>query len=293
VTPPADRHRREPPLPPAQPPAPRHGGWREAAHHVIFEADTPAGRVFDLALMAVILASVAAVMLDSVPAIHAAWGPWLYAAEWVFTALFTVEYALRLATVARPLRYARSFFGIVDLLAVLPTYLSVLLPGTQALLVVRALRLLRVFRVLKLVRYFNEARVLLAAVRAALPKILVFLYTELALIVIIAALVYLIEGPENGFTSIPKAMYWTVVTLTTVGYGDMVPHTATGKVLASITMLLGYGIIAVPTGIVTVEMGRARRRRETPARACPACERGGHARDAAFCRFCGTMLGND
>lgn len=264
--------------------------WRATAYRIIFEADTPAGRAFDVALLITIVASVAAVLLDSVPAIHTAWGPWLYRAEWVFTVLFTLEYVLRLATVERPGRYARSFFGVVDLLAVLPTYISLLLPGSQALLVVRGLRLLRVFRVLKLVRYFNESRVLLEAVRAALPKITVFLYVELTLVVIIAALVYLIEGPDNGFTSIPQSMYWTIVTLTTVGYGDMVPQTAVGKSLASLTMLLGYGIIAVPTGIVTVEIGRARSPRDITTRTCHVCAREGHDPDAAYCKFCAAPL---
>lgn len=264
--------------------------WRERAYHVIFEADTPAGRAFDLSLMVIIVASVLAVLLDSVPAVHGRWAAWLYRAEWAFTLLFTAEYLLRLAVVDRPLRYARSFFGVVDLLALAPTYISLLLPGAQALLVVRALRLLRVFRVLKLVRYFNEARVMLGALRASLPKILVFLYTELTLVVIIAALMYVIEGPARGFDSIPQSMYWAVVTLTTVGYGDMVPHTPVGKMLASVTMLLGYGIIAVPTGIVTVEMTRAITRRDITTRVCQSCAREGHDLDAAWCKYCGARL---
>lgn len=264
--------------------------WRNRVHDVVFEADTPAGRAFDVAVLAIILASVLAVLLDSVAVIHARYGTWLYAAEWGFTALFTVEYLLRLATVDRPWRYVRSFYGVVDLLAVVPTYLSLLLPGTQALLVVRALRLLRVFRVLKLVRYFNESRVLAGAMRAAAPKIAVFLYVELTLVVIIGAAVYLVEGPENGFTSIPKAMYWCIVTITTVGYGDMVPATVLGKSLATVTMLLGYGIIAVPTGIVSVEMARAVTRADITTQSCHACAREGHDADASHCKYCGAEL---
>jgi voltage-gated potassium channel len=264
--------------------------WRQDAYRVIFEADTPAGRRFDVLLLWAILISAALVMLDSVQAIHAAYGRWLYLAEWGFTALFTAEYLARLACAPRPWRYARSFFGVVDLLAIVPTYLSLVLAGSQLLLVVRALRMLRVFRVLKLARYVSEAAVLQQALRASGPKIGVFLYTVLTLVAIIGTLMYVIEGPERGFTSIPTGIYWAIVTLTTVGYGDISPATPAGRLLASMAMILGYGIIAVPTGIVTVEMSRAQAGGAPTARVCGQCLAEGHDRDARHCKFCGAAL---
>ena len=264
--------------------------WRQRAYRIIFEADTPAGRLFDVLLLWAILISVALVMLDSVEAIHAAYGRWLYVAEWGFTAIFTAEYLARLACAPRPWRYARSFFGVVDLLAIVPTYLSLFLAGSQMLLVVRALRMLRVFRVLKLVRYVSEAAVLQQAMRASGPKIGVFLYTVLTLVAIIGTLMYVIEGPERGFTSIPTSIYWAIVTLTTVGYGDISPVTPAGRLLASMAMILGYGIIAVPTGIVTVEMSRAQAGGAVTTRVCGQCLTEGHDRDARHCKFCGAEL---
>ncbi len=231
-------------------PGPR---WRSKLHEVVFEADTPAGKAFDIALLVLILGSILVVVLESVPAVRARHGRTFWAAEWVFTILFTVEYLLRLVSVRRPGRYVRSFFGIVDLLAVLPTYLSLLLPGAQALLVVRALRLLRVFRILKLGEFLGEAQMLAQALKASVRKIAVFLQAVLVMVLIIGSLMYLIETPESGFTSIPQSIYWAIVTLTTVGYGDIAPQTVLGKILASLVMILGYGLIAVPTGIVTVE----------------------------------------
>lgn len=262
---------------------------RERLHEIIFEAETPAGRAFDVALLVAIVLSIVAVCLESVPEARSRWGGELRAVEWCFTVIFTVEYALRLGSVRRPLSYARSFYGVVDLLAILPSYLSFFVAGSQSLLVIRALRLLRVFRVLKLAHFLGEARMLHAAIRASSRKIVVFLGAVSTSVVIVGALMYLIEGPENGFTSIPLAIYWAIVTMTTVGYGDIAPQTIAGKVLASAVMILGYGIIAVPTGIVTVELSQAFRS-SVRTDACPACGAEGHATDAAFCKYCGGRL---
>ncbi len=263
--------------------------WRQTIYEIVFESDTPVGRAFDIALMLVIIASIVVVCLESVAALRVAYGRVLQLLEWVFTLIFTAEYLVRLLVVRRPIKYATSFFGIVDLVSVIPTYISLLLPGAHYLLVVRILRLLRVFRVLKLVGYIQEASVLRRALRASQQKITVFLLTVLTIVVIVGALMYVVEGEKNGFTDIPTSMYWAIVTLTTVGYGDISPNTALGKTLASVLMLLGYGIIAVPTGIVTSELTRAAR--ETASlKACPVCDRTGHDRDATFCKYCGEQL---
>jgi voltage-gated potassium channel len=263
--------------------------WRERGYQIIFESDTPAGRLFDILLIIAIFASVLVVMLDSVDRMRSAYGPLLYNLEWFFTIVFTIEYTLRLMVVRRPWRYARSFFGIVDLLSIIPTYLSLFVGGLQTLLVIRVLRLLRLFRVLKMVHYVAEAQVLITALRASRPKITVFLGAVLAVTTIMGALMYLVEGPKAGFTSIPKGMYWAIVTLTTVGFGDITPRTPLGQALASLLMILGYGVIAVPTGIVSVELARAT---NTPSltQACPVCGREGHDSDAAFCKYCGGHL---
>lgn len=263
--------------------------WRARLHEIIFEADTPMGKAFDVGLIWAILLSVLAVALESVPSVHARWGRELLAVDWAFTLLFTVEYVLRLVSVQRPWAYARSFFGIVDLLAVVPTYLSVVLPGAHSLLVIRTLRLLRVFRVFKLTRYVAEGDTLLRALRASRAKIVVFLWAVLTIVVIIGAMMYLIEGEENGFTSIPAAIYWAVVTLTTVGYGDIAPRTVPGRILASLLMVTGYGIIAIPTGIVTAELAGAQRK-AVSTQACPACSAEGHDVDARYCKRCGAKL---
>ncbi len=258
-------------------------------HEIIYESDTPAGRAFDVALIGTISLSVLVVMLESVADFRGEYGEQLRRAEWGFTLLFTVEYAFRLLCVTRPGRYARSFFGVVDLLAIIPTYLSLLIPGAQYLLVIRALRILRVFRVLKLVHYVAEVEVLMRALRQSVRKIFVFVYGVLTLVVILGSLMYLVEGPEHGFTSIPRGVYWAIVTLTTVGYGDISPQTSLGQALAAVIMILGYGVIAVPTGIVTVEMSRAVRE-GVSGRACPSCSAEGHAPDAAHCKYCGEKL---
>jgi voltage-gated potassium channel len=264
-------------------------GIREKLHEIIFEAETLEGKAFDVALMITIILSVIAVLLESVAGVRARYGTWLRAFEWLMTILFTIEYCLRLFCVGKPLRYARSFYGIVDLMAIIPTYLSAFVIGAQSLIVIRALRLLRVFRVLKLVHFVGEARELRTALRASARKIIIFLGAVLTIVVIVGAVIYLIEGEEHGFISIPESIYWAIVTMTTVGYGDIAPQTAPGKFLAAAIMILGYGIIAVPTGIVSVEIaGVARRRIST--RACPQCASEGHDTDAIFCKSCGARL---
>lgn len=265
------------------------GSLRARLHEIIFEADTPEGRVFDMLLLVAILSSVVVVLLESVASVRARIGPELRAAEWGFTVLFTIEYILRLATVGRPLRYARSAYGLIDLLAILPSYVSLFIPGGQSLLVVRLLRLLRVFRVLKLAEYLRESRTLAQALRASWRKIAVFLLTVMTIVVVVGTLMYVIEGPRHGFTNIPLSMYWAVVTLTTVGYGDLAPATTLGRALAVVLMLTGYGIIAVPTGIVTAELTRATAQ-PISTQACPACGAEGHEHDAVFCRRCGMKL---
>jgi voltage-gated potassium channel len=265
-------------------------GWRVKMHEVIFEADTQAGKWFDILLIISILLSVISVMLDSVGNIREIYGWWFYRIEWFFTILFTIEYFLRLISVGRPLAYATSFYGIVDLLAIIPTYLSLILPGTQYLLVIRILRILRIFRVLKLVQYISEARLLRQALRDSRRKITVFLFTVLTMVVIFGSLMYLIEGPKNGFTSIPRGIYWAIVTLTTVGYGDISPQTGPGQFLAALIMILGYSIIAVPTGIVTVAFAKAESKAQFKTQACPQCSAEGHDPDAIYCKYCGARL---
>ena len=265
--------------------------WREKLRVIIFEADTPAGKAFDVGLLVAILLSVLAVMLDSVTTFRSQHGQLLTSAEWIFTLLFTVEYALRLVCSPRPLHYARSFFGVVDLLAILPTYLSLLFPGAESMIVIRGLRLLRVFRVFKLGQFLGEASLLRNALASSRHKITVFLGTITILVTILGAAMYLIEGEANGFTSIPVSIYWAIVTMTTVGYGDMAPITVSGKVLASIVMIMGYSIIAVPTGIVTAEIVEtAAASRRITTRSCPNCLSEGHDRDASYCKDCGAPL---
>ncbi|MEX2299302.1 MAG: ion transporter [Bryobacterales bacterium] len=263
-------------------------GLRERLHEIIFEADTPGGRAFDVALLWCILLSILSVALESVASIRQAYGWQLRAAEWTFTGLFTIEYVLRLYSVRKPLAYARSFFGIVDLLATMPAYLSLVIAGSQSLLVIRALRLLRIFRILKLTHYVREAGVLSQAMRASRIKITVFLGVVGTIACIMGTLMYLVEGEANGFSSIPVSIYWAIVTMTTVGYGDIAPKTVTGQLLATLLMLLGYAIIAVPTGIVSVELAQVQRPIDT--RACPGCGAGKHDTDATFCKYCGAQL---
>lgn len=265
-------------------------GFRHRLHTVIFEADTKFGKAFDVALLIAILVSVVAVCLESVPEIRASHGPLLRSIEWGLTVAFSLEYLLRLACVRKPLKYALSFYGIVDLLAILPTYLSLVLTGAQSLLVIRALRLLRVFRVLKLGHFVVEAESLSQALARSRRKILVFLGAVLTMILILGTLMYLVEGGENGFTSIPTSIYWAIVTTTTVGYGDIAPVTVLGKFIASAAMILGYAILAVPTGIVGAELWRGMEGKNHPTTACPGCGTGDHDADARYCKRCGTWL---
>lgn len=264
-------------------------GWRKKLYIIIFEADTPSGKLFDVLLIWSIILSVIAVMLDSMRSIRSVYGDYLIIIEWFFTLLFTVEYILRLICIGRPLRYARSFFGLVDLLAILPTYLSMLIPGSQYLISIRILRILRVFRVLKLVQYMQESQLIMQALWTSRRKISVFLFAVLTLVIVFGSLMYLIEGEENGFTSIPKSTYWAIVTLTTVGYGDISPKTNAGQMIAAIIMVMGYSIIAVPTGIVTAEIAFARRRRVRPV-VCQQCSSEDHSPEAKFCKDCGAKL---
>lgn len=266
-------------------------GWRLKLYTIIFEADTRAGRAFDQALIVAILLSVGVVIIDSVLAVESRPRALFNALEWVFTVLFTLEYLARLVCVRRPLRYATSFFGVIDLLAVLPTYLALLMPGVGALIDVRILRLLRMFRVFRLTQYVLEFSALGSALWASRRKILVFLLFVLMVVLISGTLMYVVEGPEHGFRNIPTAMYWAVTTMTTVGFGDIAPKTDLGRAIASVMMLLGWGVLAVPTGIVTSEM-TAQRRGWPPltTRTCPVCLTEGQLPQARYCHHCGTAL---
>jgi voltage-gated potassium channel len=267
------------------------GGWRRRVFNVVFESDTHAGKIFDVVLIIVIILSVAAVLADSVEGIATRYGPQLTVLEWIFTILFTLEYLARLSCVERPLLYARSFYGVVDLLAVLPTYLAFFFPDAALLIDVRILRLLRVMRIFKLTAYLTEFRILADAMAASRRKIIVFLAVVVMLVLIIGTLMYVIEGPAHGFTSIPFAIYWAISTISTVGYGDVVPRTDLGRALASMMMLIGWGILAVPTGIVTAEMTAQHfRSRLLARRRCPRCRSADHEEDAVYCRLCGTEL---
>lgn len=271
-------------------PAGSPGSRRALIHHVIFEHEAGWAQWFDVGLILAIVTSVSVVMLDSVAGLNERYGFWLGLVEWHFTIVFTIEYGLRLWAVRRPTEYALSFFGIIDLLSVVPTYLSVLLPGGQFLAAIRVLRVLRVFRILKLARFVGEAGVLGAALRASRYKVSVFLVTVLSIVIVVGSVMFLIEGPESGFTSIPRGVYWAVVTLTTVGYGDIAPQTPLGQSLASLVMIMGYGIIAVPTGIVTAELTAQGHERRFGHRTCGACMQDESDLDALYCRRCGESL---
>jgi voltage-gated potassium channel len=264
--------------------------WKARLHELIYESETPAGKTFDVLLLACILISIVVVMLDSVESLHEKYGNAFYILEWVFTGIFTIEYILRLICIQRPMKYVISAFGIIDLLAIIPSYLGAIFIGSQSLLVLRALRLLRVFRIFRLVHFLSEMSFLSVALLNSLRKISIFILFVLTTVVILGSVIYLVEGQENGFTSIPQSVYWAIVTITTVGYGDIAPVTPLGKFIASFIMLLGYGIIAVPTGIVTTEMAIAAKSRHQDNRACPTCGREGHDSDARNCKYCGGTL---
>ncbi len=273
--------------------------WKNKLHEVIYEADTPSGKLFDIVLFILIIFSVILVMLESVDDFDQHYHKTLLTLEWVVTIFFTLEYIARLISIKKPWKYVFSFYGIVDFLSTIPLYLSYILAGSQVLLAVRAFRLLRIFRILKLVKFMGEASQLQSALKASRAKIVVFIYVVLILSVIMGTLMYLIEGDEAGFTSIPRSIYWTIVTLTTVGYGDIAPQTNLGQLLATVIMILGYGIIAVPTGIVTAEFTRNKKNKEvgdkgvlvhTNTQTCPSCSIEGHRDDATHCFNCGHPL---
>lgn len=270
-------------------------GWRRRWFDIIYRHDAGMPRNFDLLLVYAIVASVLVVMLDSVQRIHQSWASWFYVVEWGFTVLFTAEYILRLVVVRKPLRYAFSIWGIIDLLAILPTYLSFFIPGAQSLLVVRVLRILRVFRILKLTRYIEESGLLMTALWRSRRKILLFLFMVISIAIVAGALMYVIEGPSRGFSNIPASMYWAVVTMATVGFGDIVPQTTLGRFVTSVLILIGYSILAVPTGIYTAELASTIRRSETAHRrrdnrACVVCGHEGHETGAIYCNRCGHEL---
>ncbi|MFT6716290.1 MAG: voltage-gated potassium channel [Saprospiraceae bacterium] len=261
--------------------------WKQKLHEIIFEADTKAGKLFDVVLLWSILISVVVVMLESVESLKAEYGTYFTYIEWTFTLLFSAEYIARVISIKKPLKYIFSFYGIVDLLSILPTFLGVFISGTQSLSVIRSLRLLRIFRVLKLGRFLSEADSLKTAMIASKQKIIVFLFAVMSATIIMGTLMYLIESKEAGFTSIPRSIYWAIVTLTTVGYGDIAPQSVLGQMIASFIMIIGYGIIAVPTGIIGAEISKAK---DVSTQCCSNCSKEGHDKDAGFCKQCGSKL---
>jgi len=268
---------------------PQENAIKLKIREIIFGTSTPAGKAFDVVLIVAIIASVIAIMLDSVEGVSQRYHHLLLQIEWFFTIVFTIEYFLRIFSSPHPTRYMRSFFGIIDLLAILPTYLSLFAPSLNYLMVIRMLRVLRIFRILKLMRYLNEVSVLLRAIRSSSRKIFVFFVMVFTVTCIFGTIMYLIEGPQHGFTSIPKSIYWAIVTITTVGYGDIAPQTILGQGLAAMVMMTGYAIIAVPTGIISAEIYRDMKA-QRDFRECLSCRRSGHEQDADFCRFCGFEL---
>jgi voltage-gated potassium channel len=263
--------------------------WRLKLHQVIYEADTKAGKLFDVILLIIIVLSISIVMLESVPSLHNDYGDFFEKAEWIFTAAFTLEYIARLISIKKPLKYVLSFYGVIDLLSIIPTYLGVFISGTNSLTVIRSLRLMRVFRILKLGKFIKESKSLIDSLKASRHKILVFLLSILTMVTILGTVMYLVEGGENGFDSIPRSIYWAIVTMTTVGYGDISPVTTLGQFIASIVMILGYAIIAVPTGIVTKELIKSDNKKISTL-ACKSCSKEGHDSDAEYCKHCGEQL---
>lgn len=263
--------------------------WKKKLNIIIFGSETAPGKLFDIILLISIILSVIVVFLDSVESIHGDFGNLLYIAEWFFTVLFTIEYVLRIISSRRKWTYIFSFYGVIDFLSIIPTYLSLLFAGTQFLIVIRVLRLLRVFRILKLDRFIGASGFLLSSLKSSRHKIVVFLSVILTIVVVMGAFMYLIEGPQNGFNNIPRSIYWAIVTLTTVGYGDIAPQTFWGQSVASLIMILGYSIIAVPTGIITAEM-TIRKTNTKEEQVCEKCKEENHEDDALYCRRCGSKL---
>ncbi len=270
--------------------SPHNKGQRERLHEIIFESNTKAGKIFDIALLGFIVMSILVVMMDSIDTVHARYGHALRIAEWIFTGLFTLEYLLRIYTLKKPLKYIFSFLGLIDLLSILPMYFSLFFLGAESLLVVRVLRIMRIFRIFKLTHFISEMSFLRVAIHNSLKKISIFMLVVLTIVVILGSLMYLIEPGSNGFENIPDSIYWAIVTITTVGYGDISPITPLGKMVASLIMLLGYGIIAVPTGILTTEMALEARKKNIIHETCPGCGREDHEAGANFCMKCGTKL---
>lgn len=271
----------------------QHKSWKDKLHEVIYEADTQAGKLFDIVLLVMILASIILVMLESVSYLNDKYAHFFNIAEWVITIIFTIEYFLRIIAINKPKKYIFSYFGIIDFLSTIPKYLSLFFVGTHALVALRALRLLRVFRILKLARFIGESNNLVKSLVASRAKIAVFLFAVLIVSVILGTIMYLVEGPQYGFTSIPRSVYWCIVTLTTVGYGDISPQTPLGQLIASIVMILGYGIIAVPTGIVSAEYAQQTKKIDLNTQSCSNCNEDRHSDGAKFCHNCGETLYNE
>ncbi len=267
--------------------------WQFRIHEVIYESNTIAGKAFNVGLLIAIFTSIAVVMLDSVHSLHLKYGSFFSTIEWVLTVLFTIEYVLRVICIKRPFRYIFSVLGIIDMIALIPSYLSFFIVGAQSLLVFRALRLLRVFRIFKLGHFLSEINFLTTALKGSVRKISIFLLTVLMLTIILGSIMYLVEQKENGFSNIPESIYWAIVTITTVGYGDISPITPLGKLVAAIVMLIGYSIIAVPTGILSHDLAMLARSKKELPESCPSCSRDGHDMDAEFCKFCGGSLMRD
>ncbi|GLR19681.1 ion transporter [Portibacter lacus] len=271
----------------------KHNSLKFKIHEIIFEADTPAGKFFDVALLIFIIASVVVALIESVPSLHNRFPNLFYIFEWIFTIFFTIEYILRLYSTLKPIKYAMSFYGIIDLLAILPKYISIFFAGTNSLIVIRALRLLRIFRIFKMVTFVREAEVISQALYKSSRKILVFLFAILMIVVIVGSIMYLVEGGVNpDFDSIPRSIYWAIVTLTTVGYGDISPNTSFGQFIAAFVMILGYAVIAVPTGIVTNELMNPKKV-QVNTQCCMHCSRSGHDDDATFCKYCGNLINGE
>tara|TARA_B110000091_G_scaffold203845_1_gene237754 strand:+ start:324 stop:1151 length:828 start_codon:yes stop_codon:yes gene_type:complete len=264
--------------------------WKQRLHEIIYEADTKEGKLFDVILLIAIIASIVLVMLESVESFDTKYHTYLDISEWVITILFSIEYILRLISIKKPFKYIFSFYGIIDLLSTIPKYLSFIFVGSHHLAALRALRLLRVFRILKLTRYVGASNTLLVALKASRAKIAVFLFFVVIVCIILGTIMYMIEGEENGFTSIPRSVYWAIVTLTTVGFGDIAPQTPFGQLIASVIMILGYGIIAIPTGIVSAEISKKTNNTDSNTQSCPNCLKEAHKDDAEFCYHCGSIL---